>query len=132
MNTLTTRKVLVILGHAFIGWALCTASMMIGMAVTTLDTALIVHAIGAPVFFSGVSLVYFTKFNYTSPFQTALIFVGFVIFMDFFLIALIINQSLEMFTSLLGTWIPFTLIFLSTYVTGLVMTRQQRTKAHPA
>ena len=132
MNTLITRKVLVILGHAFIGWALCTATMMIGMAVTTLDTALIVHAIGAPVFFFGVSLVYFTKFNYTSPFQTALIFVGFVIFMDFFLIALVINRSLEMFTSLLGTWIPFTLIFLSTYVTGLVVTRQQRTTVRAA
>ena len=131
MITLTTRKLLVILGHAFIGWALCTASMMIGMAVTTLDTALIVHAIGAPVFFFGVSLVYFTKFNYTSPLQTALIFVGFVIFMDFFLIALVINQSLEMFTSLLGTWIPFVLIFLSTSVTGLVVTRQQ-TDARPA
>ena len=131
MNTLTTRKVLVILGYALIGWALCTASMMIGMAVTTLDTALIVHALGAPVFFFGVSLVYFTKFNYTSPFQTALIFVGFVIFMDFFLIALVINQSLEMFTSLLGTWIPFVLIFLSTTVTGRVVTRQQ-TEARPA
>ena len=132
MNVPIIRKVLVILSHAFIGWALCTASMMIGMAVTTLDTALIVHAIGAPVFFFGVSLVYFTKFNYTSPIQTALIFVGFVIFMDFFLIALVVNQSLEMFTSLLGTWIPFTLIFLTTYMTGSFVTRQQGTKTRPA
>jgi hypothetical protein len=29
-----------------------------------------------------------------------------------------------MFASLLGTWIPFTLIFLSTYLTGLVVTRR--------
>jgi len=54
--------------------------------------------------------------------QTALIFVGFVIVVDFFLVALLINRSLEMFTSLLGTWIPFALIFTSTYVTGLIVT----------
>lgn len=81
--------------------------MMIGMAVTTLDTALVAHAVGAPIFFFAVSLVYFTRFHYTSPVQTGLIFVGFVIFMDFFLVALVINRSLEMFTSVLGTWIPY-------------------------
>jgi hypothetical protein len=50
--------------------------------------------------------------------QTAIIFVGFVISVDFFLVALLINKSLEMFASLLGTWIPFVLIFTSTYLTG--------------
>jgi hypothetical protein len=50
--------------------------------------------------------------------QTALIFVGFVITVDFLLVALVINHSLAMFASLLGTWIPFALIFASTYLTG--------------
>ena len=36
--------------HALIGWALCAATMGIGMAVTSIQTALIVHAIGAPIF----------------------------------------------------------------------------------
>lgn len=45
-------------------------------------------------------------------------FVGFVIVVDFFLVALVIERSLEMFASPLGTWIPFALIFTSTYVTG--------------
>ena len=111
------------------GWALCAATMGIGMATMTLENALIVHAIGAPIYFAIVSLVYFRKFNYTSPFQTALIFVGFVIAVDFFGVALLINRSLEMFASLLGTWIPFVLIFASTYVTGLGVQRNTKRKA---
>jgi hypothetical protein len=118
-----TRKVLVILAHAFVGWAFCTATMLIGMATMSMDNALIVHAAAAPVIFTLVSLVYFKRFNYTSPLSTALVFVSFVIVVDFFLIALVINRSLEMFTSLLGTWIPFALIFSSTYVTGMLLTR---------
>jgi hypothetical protein len=115
---MTTRKVFILLVHAFIGWALCFATIGIGMAVTSLQNALIAHAIGAPIFFVIVSLVYFRKFNFTTPLQTATIFIAFVIGMDFFIVAVLINKSFEMFTSLLGTWIPFTLIFSSTYLTG--------------
>ena len=115
---MTTRKVFIVLVHAFIGWALCFATIGIGMAVTSLQNALIAHAIGAPIFFVIVSLVYFRKFNFTTPLQTATIFIAFVIGMDFFIVAMLINKSFEMFTSLLGTWIPFALIFSSTYLTG--------------
>jgi hypothetical protein len=41
--------------------------------------------------------------------MTALVFVSFVIIIDFLVVALLINRSLEMFNSLLGTWIPFAL-----------------------
>lgn len=116
---MSVRAVIIVLVHAFIGWALCAATMGIGMATLSMQNALIVHAVGAPIFFTVISLVYFYKFNYTSPLRTALIFVGFVITVDFFVVALLINRSLDMFTSLLGTWIPFALIFLSTYLTGL-------------
>ncbi len=118
---MNTKEVFIILAHAVIGWALCGATMGIGMATMSLNNALIVHAIGAPVFLALISSIYFTKFNYTSPLQTALIFVGVVVTLDFFLVALIINRSIDMFTSLLGTWIPFALIFTSTYLTGLFL-----------
>ena len=121
---MTRKKILIILVHAFIGWMLCAATMGIGMATLSLNTALIVHAIGAPIFFTVVSLVYFNKFNFTSPIRTALFFVSFVILVDFFLVALVINKSLDMFTSPLGTWIPFALIFSSTYITGLLTQRK--------
>ncbi|CAG0993445.1 hypothetical protein ANAEL_02439 [Anaerolineales bacterium] len=120
MNTLKNS---VILAHAFVGWILCAATMGIGMSVTSLENTLIIHAIGAPIFFAIVSLVYFRKFNFTGPLQTAIIFVSFVIAMDVFVVAMLVNRSFEMFTSLLGTWIPFVLIFLSTWISGLFVTR---------
>jgi hypothetical protein len=100
--------------------------MGIGMAVTTMDNTLIAHAVGAPIFFAIVSLVYFSKFNYTTPLQTATLFISFVIAMDIFIIAVLINRSFEMFASLLGTWIPFVLIFTSTYLTGRSVIQSKR------
>ncbi len=119
------KKILTLLIHAFIGWALCAATMGIGMAVTTLETTLIIHVIGAPIYFAAVSAVYFTRFRYTRPLATALIFVGFVMVVDFFIVALLINKSMAMFASPLGTWIPFALIFTSTLVTGTLLSRKK-------
>jgi len=123
------KKIITILVHAFVGWALCAATIGIGMAMTSVQNALIIHAIGAPIFFTIVSLSYFKKFNYTTPLVTAIIFVVFVIIVDFFVVALLINRSLEMFASLLGTWIPFALIFASTYLTGLITVRNSAQEA---
>jgi len=117
------KKLVILLLHAFAGWVLCAATMGIGMAVTSMERALVIHAIGAPVFFAAVSMVYFSKFNYTSPLVTAGIFTGFVIVVDFLVVGLLINRSLSMFSSLLGTWIPFGLIFMSTLVVGAVAGR---------
>ena len=123
---MNAQKVAIILVHAFIGWMLCFATIGIGRAVTTMEITLIIHAILAPVFFAVVALVYFRKFNFTTPLQTAIIFISFVIAMDFFVVAILINKSFEMFTSLLGTWIPFALIFASTYLTGLFVQRAKQ------
>ncbi len=112
-------KSIVILAHAFAGWTLCGAIIGVGRGITSLENTLIIHAIGAPIIFAAISLNYFKKFNYTNPLQTAVIFVSFVIFMDIFMIALIIEKSSDMFKSILGTWIPFILIMLSTYLTGI-------------
>jgi hypothetical protein len=49
---------------------------------------------------------------------TAALFLALVVFMDFFVVALLIEKSFDMFLSPLGTWIPFALIFLSTYFVG--------------
>ncbi len=115
------RKAVTVLIHAFIGWLLCAATMGIGMAITSLRTTLIIHAIGAPIYFAAVSILYFTRYSYTRPLQTAIIFVSFVMVIDFFIVALLINRSLAMFASALGTWIPFGLIFTSTLITGILL-----------
>jgi hypothetical protein len=120
---MTTKSQIILLVHAFVGWVLCFATMGIAMATTSLNNALIIHAVAAPILFGAVALVYFSRINAASPLQTALLFVGFVIAADFLVVALLVNRSLAMFASLLGTWIPFALIFLSTYLTGLYWNR---------
>jgi len=123
---MTTKKLIVLLLHAFAGWLLCAATMGIGMALTTMEMALLIHAVAAPIFFGSISLVYYSKFNYTGPLATATIFVGFVMIVDFFLVGLLINRSLAMFASVLGTWIPFALIFASTLLVGLQNKKQRK------
>jgi multisubunit Na+/H+ antiporter MnhC subunit len=122
------QKIAILLAHAFVGWMLCAATMGIGMSISSLENALVVHAIAAPIFFAIVSLVYFRKFNFTTPLQTAVIFTAFVITMDFFVVAILINRSFEMFASMLGTWIPFALIFTSTFLTGLLTSKTDAAK----
>jgi len=112
------KKIAVLLVHGLIGWGLCGATIGIGRTVTTMDNTLIIHAIAAPVIFGLLSWLYFSKFHYTTPLQTAFIFLGIVMLMDAGVIAPFAEKSYAMFASLLGTWIPFALIFAATYVTG--------------
>ena len=126
MNKMQIKKVVVILAHGLVGWALCGAIMWVGMAVTSMENTLIIHAIGAPIIFGVISAIYFKAFNFTTPLRTAIVFVSVVVFMDVFLVALLIEKSFEMFASLLGTWIPFLLIFFSTFLTGVFYTRRSR------
>ena len=119
------KKYITSIIFGLIGQMGCWGLMIGGQAIMTLENALIIHAAGAPVLFRIVSYIYFKRINQTSPIQTALIFVGVVISMDVFVVAMMINHSFEMFYSLIGTWIPFTLIFLSTYLTGRSMTNSQ-------
>jgi len=126
MKQLTFNRAIIIAALGLLGWALCGAIMFIGMSIMSIETTLIVHAIGAPVIFSLISLFYFKKFRFTTPLKTAIVFFLIVILMDFFLVALVINRSMEMFQSLIGTWIPFGLIFLSTYLTGLLVDSKEK------
>lgn len=119
MEKLSAKKVMIILGFSFVGWALCGATMGIGMAVTSILNAQIIHAIAAPLIFIAISLLYFKKFNYTGPLATAIIFVAFALFMDFFVVSLLIVKNFGMFSSILGLWIPMASIFAVTYLIGL-------------
>jgi hypothetical protein len=124
MNKLSWKQIAVIALFGAVGWALCGAIMFIGMAVTSMQTTLIAHAAGAPVIFAVISWIYYTRFGYTKPLMTAAAFLGMVILLDIFPVATVINRSFEMFTSMLGTWIPWALIFLSTYAVGVAVEGQ--------
>lgn len=124
MDNLNFKKIIIVLIHAFVVWVLCGGTIAIGRSVTTMKLTLIIHAIGAPIFAFMVAMFYYKRFNYTSPICTAFIFFFFVIAMDAGLVAPVFEKSYRMFKSILGTWIPFSLIFLSTYITGIIMKRK--------
>jgi hypothetical protein len=123
MDKLTPKKVVIVLIHSFIIGVLCGATIGIGRSITTMESTLIIHVIAAPIFAALISLFYYRKFNYTTPLQTAGIFLLFIMAMDAGLVAPVFEKSYEMFKSVLGTWIPFAVIFSSTYVTGLILKR---------
>lgn len=114
------KKTIVILIHSFVGWAFCASIMAIGPQLTNMKTTLIVHLILGPIGFGLLSVFYHKKFGYTRPIATATLFLLFVAGMDFFLVGLVILKSMEMFTSALGTWLPFALIFLFSYGGGVL------------
>jgi NADH:ubiquinone oxidoreductase subunit 6 (subunit J) len=126
---LNIKTISIALVHAFVGWFLCAATIGIGMSVTTHENALYIHATLAPIFFFMISAFYFKKYGHLSPAITASVFIAFVIIVDFFVVALLINRSIEMFSSLLGTWIPFALIFLATYLAGILVTHKRDSAA---
>jgi hypothetical protein len=116
----------ILLIHALIGWALCGAVMAVGPALTSMENTLIAHAVLAPSFFAALSVVYFKKFHYTSPVMTAALFLSVVVILDAGLVAPVFEGSFEMFGSVLGTWLPFSLIFTATYLTGRLVQQPAR------
>jgi hypothetical protein len=109
---------LILAAHAVVGWALCGATIGIGRKFTMLHNSLIAHAIAAPIIFAVVSASYFCWFGGTGPAATAAAFLAIVIFLDVFVVALLVEKSFDMFRSVLGTWLPFALIFLASWLTG--------------
>lgn len=115
---MNVKKIIRVILFSLIGWGLCGAVMAIGREVTTIENTLTIHLVMAPIIFVVLSLMYFKGQDVFSPLATARIFTVFVFLIDFFVVALLIEKSFEMFRSATGTWIPFVLIYLSTFYTG--------------
>jgi len=118
---MSLSQIAITIVHALVGWGLCGATMGIGLAKTSLDRALLIHALAAPIIFGVVTWVYFSYFAYVAPLTTAATFVAIVMAMDFLVVGLMIERSLAMFKSILGTWLPFALIFGSTYIVARLL-----------
>jgi hypothetical protein len=117
-------KAAIILAFAVVGWAYCGALIGVGRQFFTMDTTLVIHAIGAPVGFAVLSWIYHRNFAFTRPMYTALIFLAVVIALDIFPVAIVFEKSFAMFRSVIGTWLPWALIVVSTWAVGLVTTRR--------
>ncbi len=119
------KKLLVLSLHALPVWALCAAVMGVGMALLPPRTTLVIHAFAAPVFAAAAAYLYARRFGHVGPFAAAAFFLAFIVLVDFFLVALVILRSLDMFRSALGTWIPFAAIFVAALAAGTLARRRR-------
>ena len=112
------RKTAILMGFAVAVWAFCGALIGIGRQFMDMDATLILHAIGAPLGSAFFAAIYFRNFAFTTPLVTATVFVGASLTLDVLVVAMLIERSFEMFTSVLGVWIPQALIFSAAFLTG--------------
>jgi multisubunit Na+/H+ antiporter MnhC subunit len=117
MKNLFNTFSLILLGG--IGWAICGVIYYVGEHLFRSYHAILIHFILAPFVFIGLSYLYFKYLNYTRPVITALIITLIVIGLDLVVVAILIEQSFDMFSSVMGTWLPFIFIFLTVFLTGL-------------
>ncbi|HXV64110.1 MAG TPA: flavodoxin domain-containing protein [Vicinamibacteria bacterium] len=110
-----------LLAHGIVGWALCAATMGLLLGLVSLNAALVLHAIAAPLFFVAVAWSYFRAHGARDPLPTALGWTAIVAVLDLVIVAGAIEKSFSMFTSVAGVWLPLALIFSSSWATGEIM-----------
>jgi menaquinone-dependent protoporphyrinogen oxidase len=113
------RSLARLLGYGFVGWALCVALMGLLLQTVSGGAAVALHAVAAPLIFTGLAIGYFRARGSRDPLPTAIAFTAIVAVLDAVVVAGLVLRDFAMFTSLAGTWLPFGLIFVATWITGL-------------
>ncbi len=114
--------------HGLVGWAVCGATIGIGRQVVSMRATLAIHLVVAPLAFALLTWSHFKRHPRSGPLQTSLALVGLAIGLDAFLVAPVFEHSYAMFGSIVGTWVPFGLIWLASLRVGL-MASQRKTQA---
>ena len=112
-------RTLVLVAFALVAWGLCGATIGVARGLMPMGSALIVHAVAAPVIAGSLAYVYARWLAGPRPRVIGAVFLGVVVVMDAGLVAPFVEQSWDMFRSPMGTWIPFALIFLASWGAAL-------------
>lgn len=83
-------------------------------ATTSLELALVVHAVAAPFAFAAVTVSYFRGPLAFAPLRTAILFAVLSALFDLVILASFVEGNLTMFTSFARSWSPLFLIFVAT------------------
>lgn len=110
-----------LLAHGVVGWALCGAIMAVLPRLVGITATRIVHAIAVPFIFAAVAWHYFRVRGARDPLPTAVVWTASVLLLDVVIVSGLVLRDFEMFSSILGTWLPLALIFLATWATGELM-----------
>ena len=104
--------------------------MQILLTAVGIRTAIIGHAIAAPIVFTLVAWHYFRKDGARDPLPTAIAFVVCAVLLDLLIVAGLTQRGLEMFASIAGTWLPLGLVLLATWATGEVTSVMSSVSRH--
>jgi hypothetical protein len=119
----TMRALILVITYGFIAWVICAGTMALLLSTTSLGVAFLLHALAAPLVFAAASASYFRRPGAWGPFRAASVLTALAALFDLVIVATFIQRSLVMFRSFVGTWLPFALIFASTWVTGTLLRR---------
>ena len=85
--------------------------------------SLTAHAVGAPIIFAALTAHLFLRHGGLPPIVVAGTFTAIVVALDALIVAWLIERSFAMFSSVLETWLPFALNFVSVFATGSLLWR---------
>lgn len=112
----SVKRTAALLGHALTGWAVCGATVAIGRQVISMDATLLVHAVVAGLAFGFLAWHYSVRYPDASALGVSLTMLSVVVGLDALVVAPFLERSYAMFRSVLGTWVPFALIFAASYI----------------
>jgi hypothetical protein len=118
------RKWLSLVGHATAGWVVCGATIAIARQLGSMGTALLIHAVVAPLAFALLTWHYFRQYPDSTPAPMAMAMFLAVAGLDALVVAPLIEHSYAMFSSVPGTWIPFVSILAASYLAGWLHKKQ--------
>ena len=116
--------------HAFAIWTLSSALLVGSLFIMPADTAVAIRLFTSPVLAVVVSTAFYGKYANTRPLGVALVFAATVAILDAAVLAAGIARSFSMFLEPLATWVPYALIFVSTWGSGALMTVHRTPSPH--
>lgn len=124
------RSIPRLVGYGALGWAVC-AAILLGLAQVSATAALTAHVIAVPLVFALVSRSYFRARGARAPLPTAIGFTILFALLDLAVIGGVMGRGLGIFGSIAATWLPFALVFVTTWATGALMATMPWPKPEP-
>ena len=115
------RSVRRLITYGVAGWAAGSVATWLSAWALGGNTAVALHTVAAPIVFCGVSLSYFRAAGAREPVPVAATFATIVVLLDAAVAGGAILRDFWTFTSTVGTWLPYPLIFLATWATGAIL-----------
>lgn len=106
-------------------WANCGAIMGIGPQFLSMESTLIVHAVGGPLGGAIATVIYYRLFGDLAPLNLASLFVATALLLYALVVSPFFVGNYGMFASLFGLWVPMALIFGVTWLTGALLGRHR-------